>query len=263
MIGFAAIGLSTFKLYQSAAAVAVGVAVLLLALVTLVPFFMAVLGEKLFWPVRGKLEHGQSRLWLAAGRFAFARPLLALAIVAVVTVPVLATYDGKLSFDSMEEIGDHYRSVKAFDIIADHFNPGDAMPTQVVVKSKEPLDSEEGLALIEKMSREIEKVDGVASVRSATRPTGEPIQELYVTEQAKQLKDGLGAGKEGIEKSAPDLRRQAKNCLRPRRSLSRRHPASASSSPERSGLKTACASCKPASAKLNKACAGGRWAPVS
>ncbi|AMQ21401.1 MMPL family transporter [Geobacillus sp. JS12] len=205
MIGFAAIGLSTFKLYQSAAAVAVGVAVLLLALVTLVPFFMAVLGEKLFWPVRGKLEHGQSRLWLAAGRFAFARPLLALAIVAVVTVPVLATYDGNLSFDSMEEIGDHYRSVKAFDIIADHFNPGDAMPTQVVLKSKEPLDSEEGLALIEKMSREIEKVDGVASVRSATRPTGEPIQELFVTEQAKQLKSGLGAGKEGIEKIGAGL----------------------------------------------------------
>ncbi|AMX82675.1 hypothetical protein GS3922_02715 [Geobacillus subterraneus] len=205
MIGFAAIGLSTFQLYQSAAAVAVGVAVLLVALVTLVPFFMAVLGEKLFWPVRGKLEHGQSRLWLAAGRFAFARPLLALAIVAAVTVPVLVTYDGKLSFDSMEEIGDHYRSVKAFDIIADHFNPGDAMPTQIVVKGKQPLDSEEGLALIEKISREVENVDGVASVRSATRPTGEPIKELFVTEQAKQLKDGLGAGKDGIEKIGAGL----------------------------------------------------------
>ncbi|WP_445612842.1 MMPL family transporter [Geobacillus sp. YF-1] len=205
MIGFAAIGLSTFQLYQSAAAVAVGVAVLLMALMTLVPFFMAVLGEKLFWPVRGKLEHGQSRLWLAAGRFAFARPLLALAIVAAVTVPVLVTYDGKLSFDSMEEIGDHYRSVKAFDIIADHFHPGDAMPTQIVLKSKEPLDSEKGMALIEKISREVETVDGVASVRSVTRPTGEPIKELFVTEQAKQLKNGLGAGKDGIEKIGAGL----------------------------------------------------------
>ncbi|NNU85932.1 MMPL family transporter [Geobacillus sp. MR] len=205
MIGFASIGLSTFKLYQSAAAVAVGVAVLLVALVTLVPFFMAVLGEKLFWPVRGKLEHGQSRLWLAAGRFAFARPLLALIIVAAVTVPVLATYEGKLSFDSMEEIGDHYRSVKAFRIIADHFNPGDAMPTQIVLKGKQTLDSKEGLALIETISREVEKVNGVASVRSATRPTGEPIEQLLVTEQAKQLKDGLGAGKDGIEKIGAGL----------------------------------------------------------
>ena len=43
MIGFAAIGFSQFILYQSAAAVAVGVALLLIALFTVVPFFMAVL----------------------------------------------------------------------------------------------------------------------------------------------------------------------------------------------------------------------------
>ncbi|UOE75618.1 MMPL family transporter [Parageobacillus thermoglucosidasius] len=205
MIGFAAIGLSTFKLYQSAAAVAVGVAVLLVALMTLVPFFMATLGPKLFWPAKGNLEHKQSRLWDAAGRFAFARPLIALGIVAVITVPVLATYDGDLSFDSLEEIGDDYASVKAFNIIAKSFNPGEAMPTQIVMKNDEALNSQEYFALIEKISREVEKVDGVDKVRSVTRPTGEPIEQLLVTEQAKSLKNGLGQGKEGIEKISSGL----------------------------------------------------------
>lgn len=205
MIGFAAIGLSTFKLYQSAAAVAVGVAVLLVALMTLVPFFMATLGPNLFWPAKGNLEHKQSRLWDAAGRFAFARPLVALGIVAVITVPVLATYDGDLSFDSLEEIGDDYASVKAFNIIAKSFNPGEAMPTQIVMKNDEALNSQEYFALIEKISREVEKVDGVDKVRSVTRPTGEPIEQLLVTEQAKSLKDGLGQGKEGIEKISSGL----------------------------------------------------------
>ncbi|MBY6268854.1 MMPL family transporter [Parageobacillus thermoglucosidasius] len=207
MIGFAAIGLSTFKLYQSAAAVAVGVAVLLVALMTLVPFFMATLGPKLFWPAKGNLEHKQSRLWDAAGRFAFARPLIALGIVAVITVPVLATYDGDLSFDSLEEIGDDYASVKAFNIIAKSFNPGEAMPTQIVMKNDEALNSQEYFALIEKISREVEKVDGVDKVRSVTRPTGEPIEQLLVTEQAKSLKNGLGQGKEGIEKISSGLNR--------------------------------------------------------
>lgn len=54
LIGFASIGFSTFGLYRSAVAVAVGVAVLLLALVTLVPFFMAVLGNALFWPQKAR-----------------------------------------------------------------------------------------------------------------------------------------------------------------------------------------------------------------
>lgn len=199
MIGFAAIGLSTFKLYQSASAVAVGVAVLLIALMTLVPFFMATLGPKLFWPAKGTLEHKQSKLWEWAGRFSFAKPLLSLAIVAVITLPVLFTYNGKLSFNSMEEIGERYPSVKAFHIIADSFDPGEAMPTQIVIKNDENMNALDYFSLIEKISREVEKVDGVDHVRSVTRPTGEPIEQLFVTKQAKQLKEGLGKGTNGIE----------------------------------------------------------------
>ncbi|WP_146941410.1 MMPL family transporter, partial [Bacillus licheniformis] len=53
LIGFTCIGFAEFQLYKSAVAVAVGVAVLILALLSIVPFFMAVLGKVLFWPVRG------------------------------------------------------------------------------------------------------------------------------------------------------------------------------------------------------------------
>ena len=198
MIGFASIGLSTFKLYQSASAVAVGVVVLLVALVTLVPFFMATLGEKLFWPMKGALEHKPSKLWDVAGRFSFARPLWALAIVAVITLPILLTYDGKLSFNSMAEIGDRYPSVKAFNIISSHFSEGEAMPTEIVMKNDEAMDDEQYYYLIEKISREVANIDGVEAVRSVTRPLGEPIDQLFVTKQAEQLKDGLGKGADGI-----------------------------------------------------------------
>ncbi|WP_339173107.1 efflux RND transporter permease subunit [Anoxybacillus sp. FSL W8-1294] len=198
MIGFASIGLSTFKLYQSASAVAVGVVVLLVALVTLVPFFMATLGEKLFWPMKGALEHKPSKLWDVAGRFSFARPLWALAIVAIITLPILLTYDGKLSFNSMAEIGDRYASVKAFNIISAHFSEGEAMPTKIVMKNDEAMDDEQYYYLIEKISREVANIDGVEAVRSVTRPLGEPIDQLFVTKQAEQLKDGLGKGADGI-----------------------------------------------------------------
>ena len=205
MIGFASIGFSTFVLYQSAAAVAIGVALLLLALFTIVPFFMAVLGKKLFWPSKGKLEHGESKIWGFAGKFALARPLIALLIVAAISVPALFSYDGDLSFNSLEEIGDDFNSIKGFNIISDAFGPGESMPTQIVIKNDDELNTSEYIALTEKISQELSKISDVDSVRSVTRPTGETIDELYISEQVKSLEDGLGQGNDGIQKISSGL----------------------------------------------------------
>jgi putative drug exporter of the RND superfamily len=205
MIGFASIGFSTFVLYQSAAAVAIGVAVLLVALFTVVPFFMAVLGKKLFWPSKGKLEHGESKIWSFAGKFALARPLVALLIVAAISVPALFTYDGDLSFNSLEEIGDNFNSIKGFNLISDGFGPGESMPTQIVIKNDDAMNTSEYIALTEKISEELNKIQDVDTVRSTTRPTGETIDELYISEQVKSLEDGLGQGNDGIQKISTGL----------------------------------------------------------
>jgi len=198
LVGFVAIGFSKFILYQSAVAVAVGVAVMLVALFTLMPFFMAVFGRTMFWPSNKSLGHKDNRLWGAAGSFSIRRPLAALLIIAVVVVPALWQYDGDTSYDSLEEIGERYDSVKAFNLISESFGPGESLPTTVAIKHDEPLDSPQGMAWIEKISRELLKVEGVGSVRSATRPTGEPIAELSVADQAKLLQDGIAQGADGI-----------------------------------------------------------------
>jgi len=205
MVGFSAIGLSTFKLYQSAAAVAVGVAILLVALATIVPFFMAVLGKKLFWPAKGELEHKESKLWDTVGRFALARPVIALLIVLGVTVPFLATYDGDLSYNSLEEVGEGAPAMDAFNIIADGFGPGQSMPTQIVIKNDERMDSSEYLGLAEKISQDLEKIDGVDKVRSLTRPMGEPLEDLFVSKQAETLEEGIGEGNKGIKQISEGL----------------------------------------------------------
>ncbi|WP_282141275.1 MMPL family transporter [Cytobacillus oceanisediminis] len=205
MIGFAAIGFSQFILYQSAAAVAIGVAILLVALFTIVPFFMAVLGQKIFWPSKKSAEHGESKLWGTVGRFSLARPFVALLIVAAVCVPFLVTYDGELSYNSLEEIGGDVNSIKAFNAIADSFGPGESMPTQIVLKNDEEMDSAEYVGLAEKISREVEKVNLVDTVRSVTRPTGEPIEDFFVAKQAETLEEGLGEGKDGLNKISDGL----------------------------------------------------------
>ncbi|MFO1445223.1 MMPL family transporter [Bacillus sp. Bva_UNVM-123] len=205
MIGFAAIGLSQFIMYQSASAVAIGVAILLIALFTIVPFFMAVLGKKLFWPSKSKMEHGESKLWGTVGKFSLTRPFLALLIVAAVCAPFLLTYDGKLSYNSLDEISGDVHSIKAFNVIADSFGPGESMPTQIVIKNDERMDSAEYVGLAEKISKELEKVNLVETVRSITRPTGEQIEDLMIANQAKTLDDGLGEGKDGLAKISEGL----------------------------------------------------------
>lgn len=198
LVGFASIGFSTFVLYRSAVAVAVGIVILLLALFTLVPVFLAMLGGALFWPSKGKLEHKPSKLWGTVGSFSLKRPLWALVILAVIIVPFLAAYKGNISFNSLDEIGDKYDSVKGFNIIADEFGPGETLPTNVIVKSPVPLDSSEGLAAVESISRELSKVEGVQAVRSATRPTGEVLDDFLVSGQVVTLDDGIGQSGDGL-----------------------------------------------------------------
>ncbi|GAA0363216.1 MMPL family transporter [Bacillus horti] len=198
IVGFGSIGFSTFIVFQSAAAVAIGVFILLLALVTLVPVFLALLGERIFWPRKKSLSHTESRFWSFAGRFSFKRPIITLLLLVLVVVPLLFNYKGNLSFNSLEEIGDGYASVRGFNLIAQSFGPGQTLPGRIVLKSSRPLDNQNDLAIIEQISGEVAAINGIHSVRSVTRPFGETIPELLVTSQAGTLEDGLEEGYDGL-----------------------------------------------------------------
>lgn len=200
LVGFSTIGLSTFSLYQSAVGVAIGVAVLIIALVTIVPILMQLLGRHLFWPARSSLGHHESRLWGAIGRFALLRPIISLLIVAAVVLPFILSYHGKLNFNSLEEIGVSYKSVKGFHILSDAIGPGEAMPTTIAIQNDEPMDQKKELETIEAITRSVKKVDHVKTVRSVTEPTGKPIKNFLVSNQAKSLGKGLSNANVGIGK---------------------------------------------------------------
>ncbi|CAM4077026.1 MMPL family transporter [Lederbergia lenta] len=209
MIGFASIGFATFKLYQSAVGVAVGVFVLVIALFTIVPFFMATLKTKLFWPVKKNISHSESRLWGWMGNLAITRPLIALGIVAVFTVPLLVSYDGELSFNSLDEIGEEYDSVKGFNLVADSFGPGEIMPIQVILENDDSMKTKEYLALIESIGNDLEKIDHVSKIRSVTRPTGDKLEEIYVKKQVNELGKGMEEGTDGISQIKDGLNEAA------------------------------------------------------
>ncbi|WGG46260.1 MMPL family transporter [Rossellomorea sp. DA94] len=208
-IGFFAIGFADFPIFKSAVAVAVGIAVLLLVLSTVMPFFMATLKEKLFWPSKKSVSHNDSKLWAWMGKLSVNRPLLSMAVVAVITVPLLFTYDDALSFNTVDEIGDSYDSVKGLQAIEDGFGQGDSLPVQVLLSSEEKLVTEDAVPYVEKLSRELAKVDGVKSVRSITRPAGDAIEEFNADYQLGKIAEGVNGAADGLDQAVKGLSQQA------------------------------------------------------
>lgn len=196
-VGFASIGFADFPIFKSAVAVAVGIAVLLLILFTVVPFFMATLKHRLFWPSKKAGEHHDSRLWATFSRLSVNRPFISILVVAAITVPVLFTYDDARSFNTVDEIGDDYDSVKGLNLISEGFGKGESLPVQVILKQDGAL-SEAEIPYIEKFSSELEKIDGVSGVRSVTRPTGDVIDDFYVDTQLEQVSEGLAEAETGL-----------------------------------------------------------------
>ncbi|OHX51180.1 hypothetical protein BB776_03555 [Planococcus salinarum] len=197
-IAFLAIGFADFPIFKSAVAVAVGIFVLLIVLFTIVPFFMAVLKEKLFWPSKKSASHSDSRIWIWISKLSVNRPLLSMVLVALITVPLVFSYDNDLSFNTVDEIGSEYESVKGLEAIEDAFGKGNSLPVQIVVKSDEELDGEETIPYFDSLSQDILKVEGVDTVRAITRPTGTAIEDFYVDNQLGMIADGLEEARTGL-----------------------------------------------------------------
>ena len=198
LIGFMALMLAEFKLYQASSAVAVGVAVLLVVLMTLNPFFLALLGKKMFWPSKKFEGHADSKIWGFLAKISVLRPIVALVFVAILSVPFVLSYSGTLSYNDLQEVNDKYESKQGITVIEEHFSPGFAAPASLVIASDEAMDNEEYLKAIDALTEQLSKVDGVAKVFSVTRPASEKIAELYVEDQTSVLNDGLGEANDGV-----------------------------------------------------------------
>ncbi|RSL32148.1 MMPL family transporter [Salibacterium salarium] len=197
-VGFSAIGFADFAIFQSAVGVAVGIFVLLIVLYTLVPFFMATLKEKLFWPSKKGSAHHDNKLWGAVGRLSVYRPILSIIIVAVITLPFLLTYDNDVSYNNTDEISAGAESVEGLRVIEEAFGMGDALPLEIVINSDDDMITKEKVAAVEALSDQIERSSNVEEVRSITRPTGSVMDEMYIDTQMEDVSSGIADARNGL-----------------------------------------------------------------
>lgn len=198
-IGFSAIGFAEFPIFKSAVGVAVGIVVLLIVLYTLIPFFMALLKEKLFWPSKKATSHSDSKIWLAFSKVSVKRPFVSILIVVAITLPIVISYNNDISYDMTDEIDRSYESVKGLRAISEAFGDGESLPVNVVIKHDSKLVKENVVPYVEVISEEIEKLEQVKTVRSLTRPTGEVLDEMFIDHQLGLIGDGIDEVTEGLE----------------------------------------------------------------
>ena len=200
LIGFTALSLAKFSVYQSAVGVAVGVAVLLVVLLTLNPFFMATLGKNMFWPVKKFTGESDNKLWHGISKSTLKHPILYLVVLTVVTIPFMLMYNGKLNYDDTDEIADSVPAKQGLLVVQKHFSKGMAEPSYLYIKSKHRLDNEENLKLIDQLTKQLQASKDVSFATSVTQPYGEPIDQLYVNDQLGTVNNGVDEVRTGLSK---------------------------------------------------------------
>jgi RND superfamily putative drug exporter len=141
---------------------ALGVAVMMAAGLTLLPAILATLGRRAFWPAVPRAAHAApavGALWRRVGRLVGDHPAATAAGVTLVLVAgALGSLGGREPLDFSEAFRDPPESVQGEQVISDRFIPGRAAPLSVVTsfRSKE------------------------AVVASLTGGRTTPVQEMYL-----------------------------------------------------------------------------------
>lgn len=200
LIGFTALSLAKFSVYQSAVGVAVGVAVLLLVLLTLNPFFMAILGKKMFWPDKKFTGESDSPFWRKIATNSVAHPIISLILVFAILLPIGLSYRNHLNYDDAAEIKDSVPSKQGMLVVQKHFSKGTAEPATLYIESNHRLDNEKDLKLIDQLTNQIKENNDVKTVTSVTQPSGSKVKELYVHQQLGTVNKGVNQARNGLDK---------------------------------------------------------------
>ncbi len=193
IVGLSLMGTTRFKLFSSTGpSVALGLAITLLATLTLTPALLVMLARVRPASFAG-LRAPSSGLWERLSCAALARPVKSWLATVLVMVP-LALLGLSSSFvqDVMAEMPQE-TSVKNLSWLAGKFDTGALAPLTVVLESTSDLRSSRGLALIDDVSRFLQHQSQLLEVRSATQPLGStaPLEPARLAERFRAVDAGI------------------------------------------------------------------------
>lgn len=193
IIAFGAMTISSFTLLKSiGVGLGFGVLIALLVSLTLIPSFILLAGDRIFWPRSGKRFESfatkarkkraeRPGYFRRAASFSVKRPLLVLGLTALISIPAIyISFTGATSYDFTAGLT-HAESVDGLKVLTQSFGAGQIGPTQVLVQSPGTIlvngnITKGAQATLEKMSMNIASLSSnVKEVTGPTRPNGSPV----------------------------------------------------------------------------------------
>lgn len=169
-------------------------AILLTVLIalTVVPALLVLIGPRVFWPRTGpRLDAEAKRMrqrwaeertyFFRVGRFTQRRPKTVVAVVVAVSIPLLyLAAVAPISFDFYEQLPGGRPATDGLTSLNQHFGPGYAFPTSVLVTFASPLFQGGGtngteFTELSEVTGLLASTPGVASVQSPVGPYGAPL----------------------------------------------------------------------------------------
>jgi RND superfamily putative drug exporter len=193
-------------------AIALSLAVVLLASLTLTPALLHLLGDRVFWPRRPRLRpYRASRegLWDRISKHVIARPVLIWSVTVAVLAPLaLFGLSIRPNYKATGELAPSAGSVQGLAAIQRHFTAGEVGPVTVLLSSPTDWDSPQGRDLIAHLSQGFSGLDNVAEVRSLTQPLGTPWKEPAGRPAAAPAGSLLGSLLRTVQRQADGVRDQ-------------------------------------------------------
>ncbi|WP_268913378.1 MMPL family transporter [Lentilactobacillus sp. SPB1-3] len=209
---FACTSFINFSEVQSLYVLALAYVILILAVLTLMPVFMAALGESIFWPSVSTGKVGKSRYFEKAAAFSMWQPFASLLLVLYLTLPFIYFFNNRLDYSPMTNLTQQTQAIKGAQTLDAHFTPGMSTPVTVYIQSKTPLNNEKDLGTIDTLTTKLKSTNSVNSVYSLTQPGSMPIEKYYVANQlqaiafdTKQATGQLTKASLGIKANAQNL----------------------------------------------------------
>ena len=171
IIAFSAMLLASLGFFTTLGpGLAVAVALMLLAALTLIPALLALTGPRVFWPSKSWQRPPRATTFGRLGRLVGRRPVLvALVSGAVVVALAAGTLGFRQNYDFVSQLPSDTESRRAFVDLQSGFPAGALNPTQVFVRGDQPLDE----ATLQQLGARSSRSRGSArSCRRSSAPTG-------------------------------------------------------------------------------------------
>src|SRR3989475_5342276 len=199
IIAFGAMTISSFTLLQSiGVGLGFGVLIALLVSLTLIPSFILIAGDRIFWPRSGKrfeayADRARKRrserpgYFRQAASFSVRRPVLVLGLALLISIPAIyISLTGATSYDFAAGLA-NAESVHGLTVLEQSFGAGQIGPTQVLVQFPGTILTNGNLtrgaqANLEKLSQNIAGLSAnVKEVTGPTRPNGVTVDATNMT----------------------------------------------------------------------------------